>query len=337
MKRTGHLFEAVLERDNLRLAFWKALKGKRTRPDAQAFAACLERELQELAQGVPVGRFHQFLIRDPKERVITAPGFDERVLHHAIMNVCEPVFERWLIDDTFACRVGKGRIAGLLRARQFSARQPLAVKLDMRKYFDSVSHQNLLARLERLFCDQRLLDLFSGIVASYATSPGRGLPIGSLTSQHLANFYLGWFDRFVSERLKVRGYLRYMDDCVLWSDSVDRAQALASACSEFLDGELELTVKPFDRIHRTRHGFEFLGCRVYPNHLKLAGRSRRRFRKKLAALETSFEVGDISERDLQERATSLLAFCCTTDLKSWKFRTGVLQQLAVSGHGARTG
>lgn len=342
MKRTGHLFERILQRDNLRLAFWKAMKGKRDRPDAQAFAAQLEIELNGLTRPLQEGSLgfgisSQFTIFDPKERVITAPCFRERVVHHAIMNVCEPVFERWLIDDTFACRTGKGRIAALLRARQFSSRQPLAIKLDMRKYFDSVPQDILLANLARIFDDRRLLDLLSSIVGSYQTSPKRGLPIGSLTSQHLANFHLGWFDRFVKERLRVRGYVRYMDDCVLWSDSSNQLRELSAACDEYLSKELGLTLKHGEPIQQVRHGFEFLGCRVYPDHLKLNGRSRRRFRKKLRELEASFAAGEISESDLQERATSLIAFCQTDQLKSWTFRTQALQQLAVIGHGAPTG
>ena len=101
--------------------------------------------------------YHQFTIFDPKQRLITAPCFRERVLHHAIMNVCEPVFERWLIADTFACRRGKGRIAALNRALQFSWRHGFFFKLDIRKYFDSVSHPILKTRLERLFKDRMLL------------------------------------------------------------------------------------------------------------------------------------------------------------------------------------
>ena len=89
----------------------------------------------------------------------------------------------------------------------------------MRRYFDSIPHDELIDRLRRRFKDQRLLALFERILRSYAKTPGCGLPIGSLTSQHFANFYLGWFDRFVKESLRIRGYVRYMDDCILWSST----------------------------------------------------------------------------------------------------------------------
>ena len=116
MKRVGNLFDAIADRTNLQLAVWKAMRGKRGRPEARHYVEHLDARLTELSEGLrsgtfPVGRFQQFVIRDPKERIITAPCFAERVLHHAIMNVCEPHFERWLIADTFACRAGKGSAA----------------------------------------------------------------------------------------------------------------------------------------------------------------------------------------------------------------------------------
>ena len=172
----------------------------------------------------PVGRFSQFVIHDPKERIITAPCFAERVLHHAVMNVCEPKFEQWLINDTYACRVGRGQGAALSRAQQFARRFPFFLKIDVRKYFDSISHEILLSRLDLLFKDRRLLDLFERIVHSFRGNLGRGLPIGSLTSQHLANFYLGWFDRYAKETLRLKGYVRYMDDMALWADSSEGTQ-----------------------------------------------------------------------------------------------------------------
>ena len=129
MRRANHLFDKIVARDNLREAFARALIGKRQRPEAQLFAANLEQNLvrmaEELQAGtIAVGQYRQFIIHDPKRRIITAPCFPERVWHHAIMNVCEPVFERWLIEDSYACRRGKGRLSALARAQhRYPARQ----------------------------------------------------------------------------------------------------------------------------------------------------------------------------------------------------------------------
>ena len=202
MHRAANLFDQIHDPENLRLAFHKAGRGRRGQWVVRQFAAGLDQHITAMSLAIrmgtaAVGRFQQFLIRDPKERVITAPCFEERVLHHGIMNVCEPVLDRWLIDDTFACRTGKGREAAIARAHIFTRRQSWFLKLDVRKYFDSVPHARLKSYLERRFKDPRLLELLKRIIACYRGELGIGLPIGSLTSQHFANFYLGWLDRYV--------------------------------------------------------------------------------------------------------------------------------------------
>jgi hypothetical protein len=287
-----------------------------------------DRLREELLGGtIELGVHHQFMVHDPKERLITAPCFRERVLHHAIMNVCGPVFERRLIDDTFACRKGKGRDASLLRTLVFSSRHAFFLKMDIRKYFDSIHHEILLAQLERIFKDERLLALFARIIGVYEVSPGRGLPIGALTSQHMANFYLSWFDRFVKEVLGTRGYVRYMDDCVLWGDSTAELRTKLVRCDEFVTRELGLVIKPEPFINRTSHGFDFLGARVYPSHLELNSRSRVRFRRKLESLDKALKLGRVSEAEAQERASSLVAFARSAGIKSWRFRSRVLVSL----------
>ena len=123
---------------------------------------------QRLSSGIfSFGRFHQFLIRDPKERIITAPCFEERVVHHAIINIFEPVLDRWLIDDTFACRIGRGREAAIDRAMQFCSTNPWCLKLDVRKYFDSIDHDRLLGKLLRRIKEAPLHELLDRIVRSF--------------------------------------------------------------------------------------------------------------------------------------------------------------------------
>jgi RNA-directed DNA polymerase len=335
MRRANHLLDRIADRENLRIAVHKALKGKRDRHDARALVATLDASLDELRGGilrgdVALGEFRQFTIHDPKERLITAPCFRERVLHHAILNICEPVFERWLIADTYACRVGRGRLAALQRARAFAARSRFFLKLDIRKYFASISHPVLERKLARLFKDGPLLALLGRIIASFESAPDRGLPIGSLTSQHFANFYLGWFDRFVKQGLRVRGYVRYMDDCALWAGTSRELNNHLAMAAGYLGEELELKPSPY--INRTRHGMDFLGARVFPDHMTLNRRGRVRFRRKLRALEAAHGDGRIGERELQQRASSLVAFTRTEGLSSWRFRQRVIDSLAEGGH-----
>lgn len=333
MKRSGDLWQKIVDRDNLRLAVTKALRGKRHRPDARKFVSHLEDNLQRMAdeleaESVVLGRHVQFVIHDPKERLITAPCFEERVVHHAMINVCEPLFERWLIDDSFACRRGKGREAAIRRAAGFAKQRVCFLKLDVRRYFDSISHERLLSQLSRRIKDRRVLQLFTRIVHGFRGPIGRGLPIGSLTSQHLANCYLGQFDRFVKETLRIRGYVRYMDDMAIWRDSTFELREILRRCSDFLEAELALSLKEPSPINHTVHGMDFLGCRIFATHVTLNRRSRQRFRRSVKAVERLFRAGRISAQTMQKRQTALTAFALSAGAASWRFRSGVIETLA---------
>ena len=200
MKRAGGLFERVLAYENLRLAFWRASRGKRERDETRAYRQRLDAELVRLRDGLadgsyPVGNYRTFVVYEPKERLICAAPFCERVLHHALMNVCAPLFERWLVADTFACRPGLGQTAALVRGEMLVRRYDWYLKCDIRKYFYSISHDVVAAILRRKFKDRRIVFWFLKILSTYEASPGRGLPIGNLTSQYLANLYLDPLDR----------------------------------------------------------------------------------------------------------------------------------------------
>jgi hypothetical protein len=244
------------------------------------------------------------------------------------MNVCEPLMDRWLIDNTFACRTGKGREAAIDRAQQFTRDSAWFLKLDVRKYFDSVSHENLINLLERRFKDRRLLELLNRIIRAYRGELGIGLPIGSLTSQHFANFYLGWLDRFVKETLRVRGYVRYMDDMILWDTSRERLVDVHDRCQEFAAARLALEFKHAE-VKRTGVGVPFLGCRIRPTHVELNRRSKRRWRRRVRVLERAERLGFLSESALQRRLAAVVAFANAGGAKSWTFRRAVLQESGV--------
>jgi RNA-directed DNA polymerase len=335
MRRAANLFVRIPALDNLRIAFHKAARGRRHQAVVRQFSVCLDRRLEAMALQIArgtfqVGRFHQFLIRDPKERVITAPCFEERVLHHAIMNVCEPVMNRWLVADSFACRANMGREVAVQRALRFSRNANCFLKLDIRKYFDSIRHDRLLALLSRRFRDRQLLELFARIVHGYRGNLGVGLPIGSLTSQHFANLYLGPLDRFVKETLRIGGYVRYMDDMVLWHLDRDELMTAKRRCFDFVETELGLELKPAEP-RGMRGGVSFLGCRVFATHVELNSRSKRRWRRRVRVLERAERLGLITQSDLQRRLTSLTAFARAAGTRSWRFRHRVLSSLSVNG------
>lgn len=333
MKRASTDFEAITSIPNLRLAFLKASRGKHASPEIVRFRNDLDRQLNELQSGliqetVQLGVWHQFIIHDPKRRIITAPCFRERVIHHAIINVLEADFERWLIDDTFACRRGKGREAAVLRGAKFARRYAWAAKLDIRQYFDSIPHQRLIELVSRRFRDRRLIRLLARIIDCYRGAAGQGLPIGSLTSQHFANFYLGWFDRFVKESLRLRGYVRYMDDMILFGKCAADVRQSVIACDNFLTENLHLSLKVLP-IRPCSHGIPFLGCKLFPGHTTLSRRSKLRWQRRVAELFRLERLGLIDERTLQDRLTAATSFAQAAQARSWRFRSAVLQRLAV--------
>ncbi len=312
MKRVGNLMAEIADRENLLLAFWKAQRGKRAASEVVRFRARLEEELAALRRAlldgpfVP-GAYASFTIHDPKERVICAAPFRDRVAHHALMNCCHDVFEAYQIHDSYACRTGKGTHRAVLRARAFAGRFHHCLKLDVRRFFDSIDHEVLRGLLRRRFKDHRVLDIFDAIVDSYETDPGKGVPIGNLTSQYFANHYLGALDHFVKEGLGCRGYVRYMDDFLLFHDEPGQLKSWRQEVSAFLERELRLTLKPPCLVPLSR-GVTFLGFRVFPGRVTLSRRSRLRFHRKLAAAQDMLRSGDWDEAETARHVEPLIAF-----------------------------
>ena len=323
----------IADAENLRLAFWKAAKGKRGKADCRAFQARLDENLSALgaellAGEVSVGDYHYFKVRDPKERLICAATFRERVLHHALMNMCEPVLERAAVFDSYACRKGKGRVLAVARAQGYARTQRWFLKMDIRKYFDSIHQATLRELLGRKFKDSLLLGVFDRILASYHTTPGCGLPIGNLTSQHFANFYLSPLDRLIKEELGRGAYVRYMDDFVVWGESGSELRAVCEKVREFLETELKLELKGNTAINRTAFGMDFLGYRLFPGTVRLARRSKVRFTRKFRRYEAAQRCGRWSELKLQQRMQALLAFVMPAE--SGAFRRHCLQCFGVA-------
>lgn len=312
MKRAGNLLPHILDMDNLRLAFWKASKGKRYSREVLAYQGNIEANLRDLqkqiATGlVEVGKYRYFKVFEPKERQICASAFSEQVLHHALMNVCHEVFERHLVYDSYASRKGKGVHAALARAQEFARQYPWYLKLDVRKFFDSVHHDVLKAQLARLFKDPRVLEIFGKIIDSYAASPERGLPIGNLSSQYFANHFLSGLDHHIKEVLRIPAAVRYMDDIVLWDHDRASLKAAHQAIKRYVEAELQGALKP-EVLGPSARGLTFLGYRIFPNHRVLSRQSKQRFIRKFRLLEARYDTGEWDEATCQRRAAPLLAF-----------------------------
>jgi len=332
MKRANNLYNLIATHENIRKAFWKAAKGKKTSSEViqfqRDFDASIQRLREQLLSHTPdVGHYHFFVVRDPKVRTICAASFPERVLHHAIMNYCEPVLDSYAIFDSYACRKGKGNRKALAKAQVFTRRYAWYLKLDIRKYFDSIDHSIVMQLLARRFKEEELLALFYTVLNTYHTHPGKGLPIGNLISQHLANFYLGLFDHWIKETRKIKGYLRYMDDFILFANDQLTLKTELKETEIFLKKHLDLKLKYNTQLNRSCLGVPFLGFRIFPNHTRLLPRSKERFSKKLREYEKNYYDGKWTERELVRHMQSLIAFTDAGD--SAPFRRMVINRFGV--------
>lgn len=311
MRRAGGLWPRVVAFENLRRAALRAARGKRGSHAVARFLADLEPECLGLQRALADGTWEpgpasRFEIHDPKRRTITAAPFADRVVHHAVMDVLEPVLDRRMVDASYACRRGKGTHAALRRARRLVRRHGWFLKLDVAKCFESIDHDVAVQSLARSVKDRRVLALCERIVRSGGPT-GVGLPIGNLTSQWLANLVLDRLDHFALEVLRVRGYVRYMDDFVLFDDDGQRLRAHLDVVTEFLRGALRLTLKQrATTLAPTSQGLPFLGWRFLPGVTRLRPENARRTRRRLERRFAEYRARRIDEERL---AASVRSSC----------------------------
>ncbi len=345
MKRHKDLYERVCSFENLHAAAVKALRGKRRKRPGGAFFAEMEDELPALREELLSGTYRHggysyFPIHEPKHRIVAAAPFRDRVVHHAIIRVIEPLFEPRFIEDSYACRVDKGTHTAMRRAAGFARRFPYALKCDIRKYFPHIDHEILLGLLGRVIGDRRLLDLLAGILASHTDGERvvlpegglplfdhrvvrRGLPIGNLTSQFAANVYLDPLDHFVKHELRCKGYVRYMDDFLLFGDDRGQLRKWGEAVRDKV-ASLRLEIHPDKyRLLRSDCGVDFCGFVVFADgrirvRRQTARRFHRRYCAKLAAVNA--RVGDMASL-----SQSVAAWCGhVKHAQSWRLRWAVL-------------
>jgi RNA-directed DNA polymerase len=315
--------EAVADWHNLAAALHRAGLGKGHREEVRRFRGDFEAQLgrlrQEILAGtVELGRMRSFRISDPKPRLIHAPCFRERILHHALMAQAGPVLDRALVADTYACRVGKGALAAVQRAQHHARRWPWYAQIDIRAYFANIDHATLRDLLARRFKDAGLLGLMGRIVAAHHATPGKGLPIGALTSQQFANYYLSGLDRLLLEGCRVRGLVRYMDDLIWWGDSRESVRESLAAAGAYARERLGLEIKLPVRVGQSRYGASFCGYRILPGQLLLSRRRKRRYGECRRAWEEAYAHGLIDARTLQAGYASALGIAAHTDSAVWR-------------------
>ncbi|MEX1363988.1 MAG: reverse transcriptase/maturase family protein [Nannocystaceae bacterium] len=285
----------------------------RTRPVARAF---------QLAETYQPGRMSSFVLHDPKLRLIRVAPFRDRVVHHAVIDVLEPVFDRRMIHASFACRRGKGTHAALDHAQGLVRRYGWFLKMDVAQYFASLSHAVVMQTVARMVKDRAVLRLLGRIVAAGGgpDDPARGLPIGNLTSQWLANLVLGPLDRHVLERMRVPGYCRYLDDFVLMSDDRERLRAARDELEGVLAG---LGLRPkasATMLARTRDGLPWLGFVLFPAMRRVRPENRRRVVRRWKQRLWQWRRGQLDEQALADAVRSMMAHLEHGTTRGWRRR-----------------
>jgi len=330
MRTWKNLFSKITSFENLLLAFRAARRGKPLTQERADFEFHLEERLFALQAELINGTYRPapyrtFCVTEGARRKISAAPFRDRVVHHALHRVIEPLFDREFIFDSYACRVGKGTHRAADRCARFLRRHPYVLKADIAKFFPSVDHAILEDLLARRIRDERTMALIRRILESgvgildseyeMRWFPGddllarwrpRGLPIGNLTSQFFANVYLHPSDCFVKHALRVRDYLRYVDDFLLFGEDPRTLHRHAQEIGDFLM-TLRLCLHPRKlRIFPVRTGVDFVGYVQYPTHRRVRRRSVIQMRRRLRALREGYAAGEVSVRRVRATIQSWL-------------------------------
>lgn len=336
-------WERLCSWQNLHRAYQLAARGKRGHASAARFEHQLADRLVQLRQDLleqcyRPGAYRHFLVHDPKRRKISAAPFRDRVVHHALCNIIEPLFERGFIFDSYANRVGKGTHRAVDRLQQFARRFAYVLRLDVVQHFPSIDHAVLCDQLFRRVHDPRVRWLIETILDSGAgelsqgyarlsdgdaTAPmrPRGLPIGNLTSQFWSNCYLDPLDHFIKRELRCAGYLRYVDDLALFSDDKTQLWDWKQAIIERL-ARLRLTVHPEAQVAPVSQGVPWLGFIVYPSHRRLKARKARHFARRLRARWNDYCEGRISFGEFDATVQGWIAHVRHAD--TWGLRCRIL-------------
>lgn len=297
------MFDQIISLENLFSAWEEFRKGKSYRNDVAEYEVNLEDNIfqlhEDLRNGTYThGSYFEFFVCDPKRRHIHKAGVRDRILHHAIARVIEPVFERKFIYDSWSCRDNKGTHKAVRRFQALAwklskgnTKNLWALKMDIRKFFASINPVILSDLLKKSIPDPLTYRLLKNVIDSFPS----GLPLGNLTSQLFANVYMNEFDQFVKHTLRIKGYIRYADDFILLDTNPEILKSLIPLIETFLQSQLDLTSHPDKIVFRNyRSGIDFLGFVSFPYHRVLRTRTKHRILKKVTPKNFPSYSGQLS-------------------------------------------
>lgn len=289
MKRYNNLFDKIVSLDNLYEADKRARRQKSHRPEVMLFDKNKDKLLLDLQRKLINGEYetseyYVFKIYEPKEReIFKLPYYPDRIVHHAIMNIMEPIWVSAFVKGTYSC-IRKRGIHKALKDIKFALKDEIntqyCLKLDIRKFYSSIDHDILKTIIRKKIKDKRLLSLLDEIIES-----AQGVPIGNYLSQFFANLYLTYLDHWIKEQKKVRYYFRYADDIVILGGDKQQLRDLFYNIQDYLNNKLKLNFKDNWQIFKVdSRGIDFVGYRVFHTHTLLRKRIKKRFCKKINKL-----------------------------------------------------
>ena len=307
MIKISDIYPKIISKENLYRAAYMAAKARRYTDSVAEFNFYLEEEIEKMHRELKEktynpGKYRVFTVYDPKERRISAAPFKDRVVHHAVHDVIEPLIDKSFIYHSYACRKNRGAHKAIDWAQKFLRLNAFCLHGDIKKYFFSIDRGILKGILRKRIEDKDLLWLSDGIIDSAAyAGEKKGLPIGNLTSQFFANLYLNELDYFVKFDLRAKFYIRYMDDFIIFENDREKLVEFKTRIRNFLKIKLALELhEGKSQIYNTKNGIKFLGFRIFKNHRKLATDNVRRFKKRLNKFGYLLDCGRIRESQIRD-------------------------------------
>lgn len=323
MKRTRICLDEIAEIQNLVSAFQKAAKGKRHRRNVQLFLENFDENCNTLGRDIragllPYGRFRTFRIFDPKERLIHAACFEDRVFNHAFMNLAGFTLEKAMTPYSYACRPDMGVHRAIQKVQQHLRQYAFYVKVDIAGYFASINHVLLMNVLQRKCKGAECHAQLQRVLDCFEKETGRGLPIGSLTSQYFANYYLDGLDRMLADHSLVRAQVRYMDDIIWWCDTRQQARKMLDIVREWLCTKRDLVLKPDVQIQLSKQGVSYCGFRILRGTIRISRRRKRSYQKRRQYWERLYLDGMLDASGLQRAYASVHAITSGADSREWR-------------------
>lgn len=314
-------YEKIYDFQNLYKAHTVARRGRRNTREVIEFEMNLGENLTRLSDAIKNGTYkmqdyYSFAIYDPKYRVIHALHYQDRVVQHCLCDeVLAPILEKKLIYDNSACRIGKGTHFAIKRVTKFLhsfynkyGTDGYFLKCDIRKFFDNIDHDVLKIKLRKVIEDRNVLNLLSQIIDSYETAPGKGLPLGNQTSQWFAIFYLDSFDRLIKEKLQIKYYSRYMDDCVLIHQDKEYLKSCLKEMKQCIKG-LTLDFNEKTEIFPLKNGVNYLGWHIYLTESgkvirKVKQQTKYKYKRRLKYFQNAYAEGNVELPEITQAISS---------------------------------